>query len=210
MSQFICIQTLFKRKPILLKALEEYGFKGKITTGIGLKLRDFVNGFTGQYCEIRIDRRHLSHVSNDVGFRYNTTKQAYELVISEFDNSMKQHFDVGKLKQIYAQLILKEQSIIKNAGLNIKKSPGGDIEITIQSNEKDGEKKGDIKANIDNQGNVEMEVLNSKGTACAEVTKEFEEQLGKVVSRDYKPEYYEEEEIINEKQKKQNIQKIQY
>ena len=51
--------------------------------------------------------------------------------------------------------------------------------------------KHEIKIDIDDDGNVSFEVKGAKGKKCLEITKELEEALGMVVSREHTGEYYE-------------------
>ena len=48
-----------------------------------------------------------------------------------------------------------------------------------------------IKFIIKQDGSVIEEVLGVKSGECLKITEEIEEKLGKVESRSYKPEYYE-------------------
>ena len=50
-----------------------------------------------------------------------------------------------------------------------------------------------IEVVIDKEGNVIIEVDGVKGKSCDAITKQLEKVLGKVESKDYKPEYYDEE-----------------
>ncbi|RMD82802.1 MAG: DUF2997 domain-containing protein [Lentisphaerae bacterium] len=48
-----------------------------------------------------------------------------------------------------------------------------------------------IEVRIDDQGEVTIEVIDAQGLECVQLTEAFEKQLGKVVERKFKPEYYE-------------------
>jgi hypothetical protein len=48
-----------------------------------------------------------------------------------------------------------------------------------------------IVVTIKPDGSTTFEVEGAVGTSCEEITRELEESLGKVTSRDLKPEYYE-------------------
>ena len=50
-----------------------------------------------------------------------------------------------------------------------------------------------VEVVIDKEGNVVIEVDGVKGKKCDAITKQLEKVLGKVESKDYKPEYYDEE-----------------
>lgn len=52
--------------------------------------------------------------------------------------------------------------------------------------------KQEIEVTVDKQGNVSIEVIGGEGPSCMEETKDLEDKLGIVESREKKPEYYKE------------------
>tara|TARA_B100001113_G_scaffold19163_1_gene14185 strand:+ start:407 stop:622 length:216 start_codon:yes stop_codon:yes gene_type:complete len=50
-----------------------------------------------------------------------------------------------------------------------------------------------LKFSIKQDGTVVEEVIGEKSNNCLDLTKIIEEELGTVESRDYKPEYYEQQ-----------------
>lgn len=59
-------------------------------------------------------------------------------------------------------------------------------------------KKRELIVTIGKDGNVTIDVQGFSGDGCEEFTKELEEELGVVIKRSKKPEYYQEEELHEE------------
>jgi len=55
-------------------------------------------------------------------------------------------------------------------------------------------KKQELDIQISNDGTVTINVLGGKGKSCLDLTKDIEESLGLVLSRETKPSFYEKEE----------------
>ena len=53
-----------------------------------------------------------------------------------------------------------------------------------------------LKFSIKQDGTVIEEVIGEKSNNCLDLTKIIEEKLGTVESRDYKPEYYEQQKNV--------------
>jgi len=50
--------------------------------------------------------------------------------------------------------------------------------------------KKEIEFRIGPNGEIEIEVVGGDGKSCVDLTKQFEEKLGVVTDRTFKPEYY--------------------
>ena len=59
-------------------------------------------------------------------------------------------------------------------------------------------KKRELIVTIGKDGNVTIDVQGFSGEGCEEFTKELEQELGVVIKRSKKPEYYQEEELHEE------------
>ncbi|MBN1310845.1 MAG: DUF2997 domain-containing protein [Anaerolineae bacterium] len=59
-------------------------------------------------------------------------------------------------------------------------------------------KKQEIEFVIKPDGTVEERVTGVNGSACEKITKDVEQALGEVVSRDHSPEYYDQSQSTDE------------
>ena len=107
MSKYKQIVTQFKNLESLKKALEDVGFAGIEVApnpkAPSLTLVGFLGDARPEKASLRIPRRYVGSLANDVGFAWNPKSRTYEAIISEFDSSA--HFDEGRLnhvKQRYA------------------------------------------------------------------------------------------------------------
>ena len=68
-------------------------------------------------------------------------------------------------------------------------------------------KKETIKFSVGQDGSVAEEVIGLMSGECLDLTKEIENQLGIVNSRDFKPEYYQSQENVTLQQNQNENQK---
>lgn len=54
-------------------------------------------------------------------------------------------------------------------------------------------KKDELEISISNEGEVSINVIGAKGKKCLDLTKDLEEILGIVTSRETKPQFYEQD-----------------
>lgn len=136
MSKYKQIQTQFKNIESLKAALLDIGF-----TADQLELAPDVHhstlvmyGYHGdarpERASLRIDRKFIGSVSNDVGFAWDG--QQFVAMISEFDNST--HFNGQRqnaLKQSYAKHEIKRQARLRGYSVNEQRRTDGTIALTL-------------------------------------------------------------------------------
>jgi hypothetical protein len=108
MSAYKLIKCTLKDKTILLKALEDLGFKPTVHD-----LPQFLRGYLGdtrdQMANIIVDKEQLNKLytkaSNDLGFRWNEDTESFDMICSEYDERMNIS---NIIKQAYAKCVIEE------------------------------------------------------------------------------------------------------
>jgi len=98
MSHFTYIQTQFKNREALIKALNDVGYS-HIEEGSDLPLYGYLGDRRPQTADIVIRRKYLSAASNDIGFKWKGDH--YEAIISEYDRRVFPDF-IPKIQRKYA------------------------------------------------------------------------------------------------------------
>lgn len=108
MSAYKTIKCAFKDIDLLIKALEELGFKPNVHKE-AQNLRGYMNDTREQKAEIIILKEQLNKnftkASNDLGFLWNEETEQYEMICSEYDEKLKLP---GRIKQAYAKAVIEE------------------------------------------------------------------------------------------------------
>jgi hypothetical protein len=135
MSKYKTIECEFRNGQSLLKALADLGFD-KVQTDISKKNSLPMVGYHGdtrpETVSIRIERTHITSVSNDVGFRWNG--HSYEAIISEYDSSAGCPFSQlgqDKLKQRYAYHETRRIAYSKGYNVTEKNGQNGEISLVL-------------------------------------------------------------------------------
>lgn len=108
MSAYKLIKCSIKDKDLLLKALQELGFKPEV-----FETSQFLRGYRGdtreQSAEIIVPKEQINKLytkaSNDLGFLWNAETEQYDMICSEYDEKLNV---ANKIKQAYAKCVIEE------------------------------------------------------------------------------------------------------
>jgi hypothetical protein len=108
MSAYKLIKCSIKDKELLLKALQELGFKPEL-----FNTPQFLRGYRGdtreQSADIVIPKEQINKLytkaSNDLGFKWNPEIEAYDMICSEYDDRLNIS---NRIKQAYAKCVIAE------------------------------------------------------------------------------------------------------
>ena len=129
MSHYTTIQTEFTDAQVLEEAVHDLGFP--VETGRSLPLYDYAGRQTGQKADLVIRRKHLTSVSNDIGFR--KVGDQYKAIISDYDEVQVRKGDfLRELTQKYNYLKVKKE--VARQGLKLIKEKShvdGTIELVV-------------------------------------------------------------------------------
>ena len=129
MSHYTTIQTEFTDAEVLEEAVHDLGFP--VETGRSLPLYDYAGRQTGQKADLVIRRKHLTSVSNDIGFR--KVGDQHKAIISDYDEvKVRKGNFLRELTQRYNYLKVKKE--VARQGLKLIKEKShvdGTIELVV-------------------------------------------------------------------------------
>lgn len=129
MSKFLTINTVFRDLDTILETLKEMGYDD-IQTGHNITLKGYLNDDRAERANIRIDKKYLGSVSNDIGFI--KTAEGYKMVIGDYD---KAHLREGRFVQDFTQLYAKNMTLktLKKKGYTVtQKTEGKSIKLVCR------------------------------------------------------------------------------
>lgn len=106
MSHFTYIQTQFRSREALVKALYKMGYT-QLEEGCNLGLYGYLGDLRPQTADIVIRRKYLNWLSNDIGFKWQGDH--YDIIISDFDRAVFPNF-VKDLQREYAYYAVIEMA----------------------------------------------------------------------------------------------------
>lgn len=136
MSAYRVIQTEFRTMSSLIKALADIGYNDRqLEVGRNdndLQLYDYKGHLRPETCAVRIDRKYVGRISNDVGFAWNSETKTYRAIISDYDQQVGWNGKtMGKLKQQYAFHELSRQAKAKGYTVQQEQTPAGTIRLKL-------------------------------------------------------------------------------
>jgi len=108
MSAYKLIKCSIKDKEILIKALEELGFKPAVYDEPQF-LKGFLNDVRDQSATIIVDKNQLNKLytkaSNDLGFSWNDETEQFDMICSEYDERLN---IANIIRQAYTKCVIEE------------------------------------------------------------------------------------------------------
>jgi hypothetical protein len=152
MSHFTTIKTHFKSKECLIKALQELGFAEVEVYDRLENLYGYLGDLRPERAEIIVRSKSLSISSNDLGFRYNSSTQSWDAIISEYDQksgscapgrglgptflklpSVSGQPYTGRLVDEYALQVALESARRNGASVaEVKRTADGEIKVVLR------------------------------------------------------------------------------
>jgi hypothetical protein len=115
-------EIVFKSRDLLLAALAELGY-GTVEEGEALPLYGYQGDRRPETAQIVIRRRHLGHLSNDVGFA--RTDRGYVPIVSEYDqHALLDGRFLVRLRTAYGERVVEE----------VRRRVNGTARRTVESN----------------------------------------------------------------------------
>ena len=108
MSHFTKLRTSITDPALLLKALADLGFKECEFHEHAQPLRGYLGDVRSQTGEVIVRRKHLGRLSNDMGFKRNSTG-TFDAIISGYDRSKYSQDWLNRLAQRYAYHATREK-----------------------------------------------------------------------------------------------------
>lgn len=133
MSEYVVCDTEFKDKKVLIEALEEMGYKGKIEE---FEDPTALVGYHGdqraQKAHIVIRRKHVGSASNDIGFE-RTEAGTYKAWVSDYDKGvgLGRRIMKGELKHCYSKRMVLGTKVRGHRLKSVKDQPDGSCRIRI-------------------------------------------------------------------------------
>lgn len=135
MSHFVTVETQFKDKDCLLKALQEVQWSLD-----QIEINDtprHLYGYKGdqreQTAEIIIRRKYVGGLSNDIGFVWDPQKGAYQVIISEYDQNRYGPEWRGRLTQTYSRFLIEKIARARGKRFSYQKEPNGSIKVVLDA-----------------------------------------------------------------------------
>jgi len=107
-SHYATIKTKLTDEEVLVQAIREMGYQ--VEQGKDIGLHDWLGNIRPQKADIVIRRKHLSSISNDIGFK--KENDGFKVIISDMDvNRGERKNFVAELTQKYNYIKVKKEVI---------------------------------------------------------------------------------------------------
>jgi len=123
------VETIFKDKSCLVKALEDLGYHPEV--GEDLPLYGYQGDMRSQRANIVVRRNEVGSASNDIGFVFDKIAKSYRLIVSEFDVSQNR-MSMSRLKKVYAPHMVKKLAKIHRFRIVSHKEKNGEVRIRLR------------------------------------------------------------------------------
>jgi hypothetical protein len=131
MSHFVKIRTQIYEEPILIECLHDMGFKQVERYEEAQHLFGYQGDQRPETAEVIIRREYVGPVSNDIGFKRQTTGE-YQAIISEFDRTHYSNTWLAELNRKYAYNLIHEQAREQNLLIEEEQTlESGDVVIIL-------------------------------------------------------------------------------
>lgn len=129
MSHYTELETEFKDKDCLVKALQDMGYHPEV--GEQLSLYGYQGDVRPQKASIVIRRKEVGSASNDIGFVYDKSTKSYRQIISEFDTGQKR-MRLSQLKKAYAPHVVKKLARVNRFRIVRRKEKDGEVRLLLR------------------------------------------------------------------------------
>lgn len=129
MSHYTLVETEFKDKECLVKALGKVGYSEvEIHDGEGKNLYGYRGDMRPEKANVIVRREHVGRAANDLGFVWNHGKRCFTAIISEYDTRSK-HVNFDRLTQQYSNAVIIKEVTAKGFSIMYQKKKEGKMYV---------------------------------------------------------------------------------
>lgn len=126
MSHYTDVETEFKDKDCLVKALKDLGYNPEV--GENLPLYGYQGDMRPQRANIVVRRHEVGRASNDVGFVFDKAAGCYRQLVSEFD-ARQGRLTLAQIKKAYAPHKVLKLMKVNRFRVVTRKEKNGEVKI---------------------------------------------------------------------------------